>query len=180
VTLSSNTTLTARLRGLLLNGLLNCKPEVLLLPRHLKCFWVGLLIYTASFFLVGAAGPGPAPGHGSRGYFWAWWSLAIPWLNIDLWSQGAGSILMSATAVVGLINPVFILTVLALVKRYRRPFVALRIVLLVMFPFCLVPFVLFGFHPREGCALWGTGMLLVVFSDQSAGNEGVSVVRKAW
>jgi hypothetical protein len=143
-------------------------------------FWVGLLIYFASFFPVGAAGPGPAPGHGSRGYFWAWWSLAIPWLNIDLWTQGAGSILMPATAVVGLINPVFMITVFALVKQYRRLFVALKMILLVMFPFCLVPFVLFRFHPREGCALWVTGMLLVLFSDQRAGSEEVSVMGKSW
>ncbi len=131
-----------------------------------KMFWIGLLIYLASFFLVGAAGPGPAPGHGSRGYFWAWWALAIPWLNLDLWTQGAASILMLATAIVGLINPVFILSVVALVKSFRRLFVALRIVLFVMFAFCSVPFVLFRFRPREGFALWAIGMMLVLLSSR--------------
>ena len=131
-----------------------------------KMLWIGLSLYLGSFLLIGATGPGPAPGHGARGYFWAWWALAIPWLNLDLWTQGAGFILMPATAVAGLINPVFIVTSLALVKPFWRLFFALRIVLLGMFPLCLIPFILFRFRPREGFALWILGMMLVLFSSR--------------
>lgn len=129
-----------------------------------RLFYFGLVIYLASFFLVGAGGPGQAPpSHGSRGYFLAWWALLIPWINIDLWTKGLGPILMPATAVSGLINPIFISGVFTLVVGYRRAFAVLRVIVLSMMPFCW-PLFFMGFRPREGYFVWTLGILLVLFS----------------
>ena len=126
-----------------------------------RIFWIGLGTYVVSFFLVGVTGPGSEPNPGSRGYLWAWWALVTPWEQIGLWTKAPG--LLAATAVAGLINPMFTAAVLALLGHCRRVFIALRITVLVMFPFCWVPLLL-GFHPREGYALWITGMVLVLCS----------------
>jgi hypothetical protein len=132
-----------------------------------KLFGVGLLIYVTSFFLVGASGPGSQLAQSDpRGYFWAFWALVLPWTEIDLWTRGAGPFLMPATVIVGLINPVFLLAVVSLVKERDRLFSALKFSVFLMLPFCLVHFLLFRFFPREGFVFWTTGMLLVLFSGQ--------------
>jgi hypothetical protein len=129
-------------------------------------FSIGLLIYIASFFLLSVAGPGSAATRGQvRGYLCAWFALIIPWAQIESWPKGILPILMPATVIVGLINPIFIASVIVLLKHIQRPFVVLRIIVLCMFPFCLIPF-FFGFRPREGFAVWIVGMLLVLFSNR--------------
>jgi hypothetical protein len=126
-------------------------------------FGIGLCIYLASFFLIAASGPGPATHPGSRGYSWAWWALVIPWQEIGLWSPTP--LLLPAVAVVGLINPIFLIAVVMLVVHYRRCFAVLRIIVLSMFPFCWIPF-LFGIHPRQGYARWIIGMVVTLFSNR--------------
>lgn len=129
-------------------------------------FWIGLSLYVLSFFLISTTGPGAPPSRGiARGYADAWVSPLVPWVFIEQWSQGILPILMPAILIVGLINPIFIATVIVLLKRLRRPFATLRIIVLLMFPFCGVPFI-FGFRPREGFAVWIIGMLLVLFSNR--------------
>jgi hypothetical protein len=138
-------------------------------------FGIGLCIYLTSFFLIAASGPGPAPDPGSRGYSWAWWALVIPWQEVGLWSQTPW--LLPAVAVVGLINPVFLIGVVMLVMHYRRCFTVLRIILLAMLPLCWVPF-LFGIHPRPGYALWIIGMVVTLFSNRREQPSASSVLFK--
>lgn len=138
-------------------------------------FGIGLCIYLTSFFLIAASGPGPASDPGSRGYSWAWGALVLPWREIGLWSESP--VLLPAVAVVGLINPIFIVGLLMLVMHHRRCFVVFRIILLSMFPFCWLPFV-FGFHPREGYALWIIGMVLILFSNRREHPSTVSLLSK--
>jgi hypothetical protein len=59
----------------------------------------------------------------------------------------------------------FIATVVVLLKQLQRPFVILRIVVLLMLPFCSVLFI-FGFRIHERFVIWVAGMLLVLFSSR--------------
>jgi hypothetical protein len=129
-----------------------------------RIFWIGLGIYVISFSLVAVAGPGSKTNPGSRGYWWAWWALVLPWDQIDLWTKAPE--ILPATAVVGMINPMFVAAIFALVRQYRRTFIVLRIILLLMFPCCMVSFVFMRLHPREGYVLWIIGMVLVLFSNR--------------
>jgi hypothetical protein len=129
-------------------------------------FVIGLSVYVASFFLTGVMGPG-SDGGPISGYSCAWSALVLPWQGTDFWSKGIMPILMPATLIVGLINPLFIATVIFLLKHFQRSFAVLRITLLCMFPFCSVPFVVGGFRPSIGFTLWIFGMLLVLFSRRS-------------
>src|SRR5947208_2345207 len=130
-------------------------------------FWVGLLIYTASFALFwgGCRVPGCGP---SRGYLAAFFALFLPlkenpfsvrWLFHDMIFEYV------ALLISGWINPVF-LVVVALMLRggYQRTFAILRTIVLLMFPFCWVVFYYYGIYPREGHFFWLVGMVLVLFS----------------
>ena len=145
--------------------LLNSDSRGVVVQMSRTALGIGFCIYVSSFFLVAASGPGPESNAGSRGYFWAWWALVLPWSELELWSNRT-AILLPATAIVGLINPVFLMAVFALVMRLERFFTVLKIVLLSMLPFCWVPF-LFGIRPREGYALWIIGMVLTLFSNRT-------------
>jgi hypothetical protein len=131
--------------------------------KNRALFWIGLVIYLTSFFLVGATGPGREANANLRGYAWAWWALVIPWEQIGLWTRAPE--ILPATAIAGIINPLFFAATFALVSGCRRSFTILRIVILLIIPFCWVPF-LMGFHPREGYALWIVGMITVLFSNR--------------
>jgi hypothetical protein len=131
------------------------------MKRFTWVFWLGIAMYTASFFLAAAIGPGsPNP---SRGYLWAWWALALPWVLIDDWPQGVFPILMPFLVASGWINLLFVSSVLALWRQKRRLFSVLRILVLLTLPTCWVVFY-FGVHPREGYVVWTIAMLLVLFS----------------
>lgn len=129
--------------------------------------WVGLLIYTLSFALFwgGCHVPGCGP---SRGYFAAFFSLVLPlkenpfsgrWLFHDMVFEYV------ALLISGWIKPVFLIVVALMLRgRYQRTVATLRIIVLLMFPFCWVVFYHYGFYPREGYFLWLLGMVLVLFS----------------
>lgn len=67
----------------------------------------------------------------------------------------------------GWINPLlFITIVLMLRSRFPRPCATLKIVILLMIPFCWIVFYHEKLYPREGHFLWVIGMLLMLFSDK--------------
>jgi hypothetical protein len=130
-------------------------------------FWLGLVIYATSFFLVGMESPGNAATRSPmRGYTCAWTALIAPWAFAGLWSSGILAVFMPAIVISGLINPLFIAAVIVLFRHRRRPFLILRVIVLSMIPFCWISFLLL--RPREGFVLWTLGMLLVLFSGYEA------------
>lgn len=125
--------------------------------------WIGLLLYATSFFLISVVGRGPA-----RGYFCAYLALTFPWGGSLFGPFGIFenkvpeylAVLMS-----GWINLVFLITaVLALRVRSPRMVAVLRIVVVMMLPFCGVVFHYQDLYPREGYFVWIFGMLLTLFS----------------
>jgi len=62
---------------------------------------------------------------------------------------------------------------LALHRQYERTVAILRIVVLLMMPFCWVVFHDHESYPREGHFLWLFGMVLVVFSFPASGDDPV-------
>jgi hypothetical protein len=130
-------------------------------------FWVGLLVYIVSFFLFwgGCRVPGCGP---SRGYLAAIFALVLPlkenpfsvgWIFHDMIFEYV------ALVISGWINPVFLIIVALMLRgRYQRTEAILRIIVLLMIPFCWVVFYHYDFYPREGHFLWLFGMVLTLFS----------------
>jgi len=124
-------------------------------------------MYAVSFALFwgGCRVPGCGP---SRGYLAAFFSLvlplkenpwSVPWLFHDMIFEYV------AFLISGWINPVFLIVVALMLRgQYRRAVAVLRIILLLMFPFCWVVFYNYGAYPREGHFLWIFGMVLTLFS----------------
>jgi len=177
----------AAFKALLLNGLINCVSEVLLLPRHLKLFWIGLLIYVASFFLFatgGSVGDGRMPG-----FLCAFFAFVLPpdlakkalFDNVPI-STVIGPVPYFSLLIAGWINPVFLITAfLFLAGIHRRLADILKVAVVLMIPFTWLFFATDRmFHPREGHFFWVVGMLLVLFSDRLVSSEGLSLVGKSW
>jgi hypothetical protein len=109
------------------------------------------------------------PGCGpSRGYLAAFFAFVLPlkenpfsvgWLFHDKIFEYV------ALLISGWINPMFLIVVgLMLNERFQRTVAILRIIVLLMFPFCWVVFYDYGFYPRGGHFLWLVGMVAVLFS----------------
>ena len=109
------------------------------------------------------------PGCGpSRGYLAAFFAFVLPlkenpfsgaWLFRDMIFEYV------ALLISGWINPLFlIILALTLAGRHKLAVAILRIVLLLMIPFCWVVFYNNGFYPREGHFFWLFGMVLTLFS----------------
>jgi hypothetical protein len=137
------------------------------MSRKKALFRAGLLIYSVSFALFwgGCRVPGCGP---SRGYRAAIFAFVLPlrenpfsvgWLFHDMMFDYV------ALVISGWINPLFLIVVaLMLLKQNQKTVAILRIVLVLMFPFCWVVFYFHHFYPREGYFLWLFGMLLALFS----------------
>jgi hypothetical protein len=137
------------------------------ISRQKALFRAGLLIYSISFALFwgGCRLPGCGP---SRGYLAAFFAFvlplkenpfSVPWLFHDMIFEYV------ALVISGWINPVFLIVVALMLRgRYQRTEAILRIILLLMVPFCWAVFYDYGFYPREGYFLWLFGMLLALFS----------------
>lgn len=127
---------------------------------------IGLLLYVISFFLIAIA-------HSAiRGYFCAGFALEVPWSQNALGHQGVfeGRLFeWVALLISGWINPFFIAaTVFLCFGRPSRMGSVLRIVVILMIPFCWVVFHYEDIYPREGHFVWIAGMLLVLFSKEIA------------
>ncbi len=133
------------------------------------CFWVGFLIYVASFWLTAVSGPGvdtiKPPSLAS---------LAIEALIIPLFyshQYNFGVFLDDLTFKnvsffsVGWINPIFSITmILMLVNRTPRLTTIFRYIVLLFILLCWVGLIYRDAYPREGYFLWTAGIVLVLFS----------------
>jgi hypothetical protein len=158
-------------KALLVNGLINCVSEVLLLPRHPRAYWIGLLIYAASFLLVAVADFDRTTSV-ARGYYCAFVAFVLPLRATPMQTGGPFAdrpLEYFSVLISGLINPVFLIYVaLASAERTGRAIRALRVIVPLMIPFCWVVFHYERYDPREGHFLWILGMLLVLYSDRLA------------
>ena len=134
---------------------------------------VALAMFVASFFCASAMGSSKFITTSEfSGWFCAYVTLLMPWghdpsLNHSL--LGNMALLFS-----GLINPIFLVTVVLMIReRAPRLVNALRIVLLLMLPSCWVVFLDQHIWPRYGYFLWVAAILLVLFSG-SFSNQAVA------
>ena len=134
-------------------------------------FWLGLLLYAASFFLSFVGGRGvytPKPPSGADcAIDW----FLFPWIYVHFQSMGSfwtdAPIEHVSIAISGWINPVFFLAVLLqLIGKTPELIRILRNVILLMLPFCWIEFLYWHVYPREGYFLWIGAMLLVLFSSE--------------
>jgi hypothetical protein len=137
-----------------------------------KTYWtlivLGIILFIVSFFLTAVKDVNAAPGaSGEKGYFCAYITLSIP-LGHDGWQMLRETpVNYFAVLLSGLINPVFVITVvLSLLKPQGRPGAILRIVLLFMFAACWIVFYRAHLRPQAGYFLWTAAMLLVLFSNK--------------
>jgi hypothetical protein len=129
--------------------------------------WIGLLLYVASFFLVTVVHS--FTGITLRGYLCANSALFSPW-EPDATFDGRFDFL--STLISGWINPVFLITaIFVFLGRPQRLIAAMRVLVVVMIPFCWVVFHYEGVYPREGHFVWIVGMLVTLFSRELAGGE---------
>jgi len=142
-------------------------------------FWLGMLIYAASFFLPAVSWPDSESGPGSQpnpmiGLLCASFSLVIPWVEMKQYFFDNVPLLFNplentALLVTGWINPIFLAaSFLYLMRPTPRAVACLRVIVLVLIPFCWLFFIPRGFHPREGHFMWLVGMLTVLFCDKLA------------
>jgi hypothetical protein len=139
------------------------------MKTHRLLFWVlfciGLAIYVGAFFLP-AVGEQHGPG-GVRGYICAEIALVTPWGH-DGWDiLHDYPFRYFCLLISGWINPIFLITaLLLLVNKARKLAAVLRIILLMMIPFCWIVFHYENLSPRLGHFLWILGMLLVLFANK--------------
>ncbi len=133
--------------------------------RHI--LWIGLLLYVVSFFLVAIVHS--FTGIAVRGYSCATSALFSPW-EPDATFDGRFDFL--STLISGWINPVFLITaIFVFLGRPHRLIAVMRVLVVVMVPFCWVVFHYEGVYPREGHFGWIVGMLLALFSRELSGAE---------
>ena len=132
-------------------------------------FWIGLLSYTASFFLFafGSGGGRPVRGYGAAILAILMLSHQNPFSPTSIFQGNIFEYV--ALLVSGWINPLFLITIALILLERRRAAVILRVTLLLMIPFCWIVFYYERFYPREGHFLWLLGMGLTLFS--CCGNE---------
>jgi hypothetical protein len=142
-------------------------------------FWLGLLLYAASFSLSFVGGRGvytPKPPSGADCAF-DW--FFFPWIYVHFRSMGSfwtdAPIENVSIAISGWINPVFFLAVLfQVIGETLKLTRILRNVILLMFSFCWIEFLYWHVYPREGYFLWIGAMLLVLFSSEVENRRSVT------
>jgi hypothetical protein len=130
--------------------------------------FVALVLYVVSFTLVGVSNAGdPHGGGGIMGYKCATLTLLSPWGSEGLKMVRENPIDFFSVLISGWINPVFAITVVALLFRPNGRFAGIsRIVLLLMLPACWIVFSRSHLQPRVGYYLWTAAMLLAVFANK--------------
>ncbi|MGO9591890.1 MAG: hypothetical protein ACLP3K_17820 [Candidatus Acidiferrales bacterium] len=138
--------------------------------RRRYILWIGLSLYAVSFFLIAIADS--SPGIGLRGYQCANNTFFAPWDHDTTFDSRLDFL---ATLISGWINPAFLIAAaLSVFGQRLRLVAALRIVVLLMIPFCWIVFHYESLYPREGHFVWIIGMLLVLFSRElSRGDDRI-------
>jgi hypothetical protein len=136
------------------------------MSRKKTLFWIGMAIYAVSFALVAVASRWPGGGL-MRGYqaafFSIWGALSENPLS-DHWLFQDAKFVYVSLLISSLINPLFLVILTLAATGYQQAVAILRIILLLMIPFCWVCFNWQHFYPREGYFLWILGMALALFS----------------
>ena len=127
---------------------------------------IGFVLYVTSFFLFAVALAGStSEAGGIRGYICAAITLIMPFSHDGWRLLHTDSFRYLALLISGLINPVFLITVIALLIRPRGRFPGiLRFCLPVMFVFSWVTLHYEHLAPRSGHFLWVGSILLAAFS----------------
>jgi hypothetical protein len=142
--------------------------EVEYAPNLKAVRWVlaiAVLAYAGSFFLRAVRQPHTDSGS-FPGYFCAVESFGMPWgmitdANLTLPKLGVAL----ATFLAGMINPIFILTLLSkLSVRLQKISTILTWTVAGMMPVCWFVFVIWKLYPVEGYFLWTLAMLAAIFS----------------
>jgi len=142
-------------------------PRTNTMGRQKILFWIGTALYTVSFAIPAVA---DMPGHQGSDPGWVAAITAI-WVPLAFHPYEAGGWVFQDTKLAyvsiligGLINPLFLVTVILAAEGYQRAIAISRIILLLMIPFCWLAFYLYRSYPREGHFFWILGMVLVLFS----------------
>ncbi len=148
--------------------------------RSRTIFLTGLALYAVSFFLLAASFARNEPGILALDPLYGWYcaiiALVEPW-STYLWKLSKTPFAWAALLLSGLINPVFLITVILFWRqRAWRLALMLAIAVLALNPFCWVVFHDEGLHPREGYFLWVLSMVLVLFSGFSGRRKDVPAV----
>jgi len=142
---------------------------------------IGMLLYVASFFLVAIQ---RYDHYGRKGQFSSdrltgasCAYLTLYWPMENLYDSMTGktpnpvhwTAFISPFFISGCINPIFLISMIALVRNPSgKPGAILRIALLLMFVAPLIYFYQSGdTRPTTGYFLWMAGMLLALFSDKT-------------
>ena len=131
------------------------------MKRHLIIL-AGLVIYVTSYFLVAVSENG-----GVHGYLCAWITLTMPWGRDGMNVLREQPVQFFSILLSGWINPVFLITVVLLLRRKRHWANIFTVVLVLLFPFCWIVFVQEHLHPVVGYYLWILGMLVVVLAGRT-------------
>ena len=111
-------------------------------------FWIGLLLYSASFFLW-ALGDSAEYAGNFRGYDCAQIALLYPWLETGKLMRQGFLLEYYSLLISGWINPVFLISLIFLWRKRDHPAIAiLRGILLLMIPFCWIE------HPFRSLGCW--------------------------
>jgi hypothetical protein len=142
---------------------------------QMRILWIGATLYTVSFFLSATSDIHPLQGSNPANPGWACavYALVLP-LQVLLAgapAQGkyAHPIAWAELFVTGCINPLFLVTIVGVLRNRLETVGVLRIVLFVMILCCGIVFYTFQMYPREGFLVWVLGMLLVVSSAELGG-----------
>jgi hypothetical protein len=136
------------------------------MSRKKTLFGIGMALYAVSFALVAVADRHPSSGS-LRGYaaaiFSIWAVLSENPLS-DHWLFQGKEFAYVSLLVSSLINPLFLVTLTMAARGYQQTVAILKVILLLMIPFCLIGFGFQTSYPREGFFLWVSGMVLALFS----------------
>jgi hypothetical protein len=128
---------------------------------------IGMVLYIGSFFLIAIKDAQASPSaSGYAGYWCAYVTLLSPWGHDGLRMLQESPVDYFAVLISGLINPVFLITVVLLLRKPNSRLAAtLRVVVLCMFAACWIVFYKEHLRPQAGYFLWTAAMLLVLFSN---------------
>src|ERR1700685_648462 len=117
------------------------------MTRQQKILWIGVVLYVASFFMPAMArGISTSPSGWAPGYACAWYAFALPLGGFGAFQNHLEyfSLLIS-----GWINPLFLMVAPSAFRGRQRQFLGiLRIVVLLMIPFCWVVMYKEDLYPR--------------------------------
>jgi len=134
-----------------------------------RLFWVGLLLYAVSFFLVAVSGIQTSSGGPAFGFECAFTTLLFSVEQAKVLVHELPSISdpiqYFSVLISGWINLVFLaFVVVSTIGNRLRLGNIIRNAILLMIPFCWIVFHHEQLFPREGYFLWTFGMLFTLFS----------------